>query len=222
MSKSESIVLKNIGAIKEASIELGDFTVLVGPQGTGKTTFLHILALVTNYRYIIRSLKDRGFDWGRSIPDFWDTYLGIGMKSIWKNKSSIRFGKKGAEEIFRIEKFITGEGTKINRDSSKTFFVPALRFSIIENGWPKLFTDFGLNYPFQVKEFTTQVKDILEKITNKNEEVFSTEVNRLKKDIRKSINKSIYNGAKIKLKKVDLRNQLVLDVDKDESLPTTV
>ncbi len=26
MSKSESIVLKNIGAIKEASIELGDFT----------------------------------------------------------------------------------------------------------------------------------------------------------------------------------------------------
>ena len=47
-----TLVVKNLAQIKSASIELGDFTLLVGPQASGKSILPQLLKLVRvrNYR----------------------------------------------------------------------------------------------------------------------------------------------------------------------------
>ena len=40
------IKLANLGQIKEADVQFGDLTVLVGPQATGKSIFLQLLKLL--------------------------------------------------------------------------------------------------------------------------------------------------------------------------------
>ena len=38
----DSLILKNIGPIREANVRFGDLTILVGPQATGKSVFLQL------------------------------------------------------------------------------------------------------------------------------------------------------------------------------------
>ena len=44
----ERIRAKGIGPVKEADIRLGDVTVFVGPQATGKSIFLQLLKLLVD------------------------------------------------------------------------------------------------------------------------------------------------------------------------------
>jgi predicted ATP-dependent endonuclease of OLD family len=42
----KTLRVSNLGPIKDASLEFGDLTVLVGPQATGKSLFLQLLKLL--------------------------------------------------------------------------------------------------------------------------------------------------------------------------------
>lgn len=51
---------KNLGQIKDAQIELGDFTVLVGPQASGKSILLQMMKLCVDGPGIRHAMKNHG------------------------------------------------------------------------------------------------------------------------------------------------------------------
>ncbi len=52
----EKLVIKNFGPIKSVELELGRFTILIGEQGTGKSTIAKVLAVCRYFSYIIDEL----------------------------------------------------------------------------------------------------------------------------------------------------------------------
>jgi len=42
----DELTVRNLGPIRRADIEIGDLTLLVGPQASGKSIFLRLLKLV--------------------------------------------------------------------------------------------------------------------------------------------------------------------------------
>ena len=64
--KSMDIVLKdriaveNFGPIQEINVELGDLTVLIGAQASGKSIFLQMFKLMKDRTAILKSLENYG------------------------------------------------------------------------------------------------------------------------------------------------------------------
>ncbi|MEN8217044.1 MAG: hypothetical protein ABFS56_11895 [Pseudomonadota bacterium] len=83
MQINDKIEVKCLGQIAEGTIKLGDLTVLVGPQGSGKTLFLQWLKLIADSDAIINVLKKYGFDWENDLSRFLTLYFGEGMSHLW-------------------------------------------------------------------------------------------------------------------------------------------
>ena len=52
------LIIKNFGPVKEADIELKPFLILIGGQGTGKSTIVKVLTICLDLLFQIRILKD--------------------------------------------------------------------------------------------------------------------------------------------------------------------
>ena len=57
----DHIVVKNFGPIRKVDIELGDLTVLIGAQASGKSLFLQMFKLIKDRSAILKSLENYGF-----------------------------------------------------------------------------------------------------------------------------------------------------------------
>ena len=79
-----TLKIENLGQIKEATLELGDLTVLVGPQATGKSIALQTLKLAIDAGQVQDEMGRYGLDWRGRLPEFLDAYFGEGMRGIWK------------------------------------------------------------------------------------------------------------------------------------------
>jgi predicted ATP-dependent endonuclease of OLD family len=62
--------LKNVGQIEDADVEIGDLTVLVGPQATGKSIFLQFLRLLLDTGYVINEMGKHGLVWDTGVSTF--------------------------------------------------------------------------------------------------------------------------------------------------------
>src|SRR6266481_6739139 len=80
--------IQNLGQIEEASLSLGDLTVLVGPQATGKSIALQLLKLMVDAGQVQDEMSRYGLDWGHKLPEFLDIYFGEGMRAIWQEGST--------------------------------------------------------------------------------------------------------------------------------------
>lgn len=67
---SEKLIIRNFGPIKDAEIELRKLTVLIGDQGTGKSTLSKLYAAIYNYAYY--DILDIDFEEGadQNTPKF--------------------------------------------------------------------------------------------------------------------------------------------------------
>ncbi|MDE0520794.1 MAG: hypothetical protein OXH79_02435 [Boseongicola sp.] len=83
----ERIRAKGIGPVKEADIRLGDVTVFVGPQATGKSIFLQLLKLLVDKPAIHETMARFGLV-RRGHASFFNQYFGEGMASIWSEETS--------------------------------------------------------------------------------------------------------------------------------------
>ena len=51
------LIIKNFGPVKEAEIELKPFLILIGSQGTGKSTIVKVLTICLDVFFYMRILK---------------------------------------------------------------------------------------------------------------------------------------------------------------------
>ena len=59
--EENKFLFKNFGPIREVNVDLGDLTVLIGAQASGKSLFLQMFKLIKDRFAILKSLENYGF-----------------------------------------------------------------------------------------------------------------------------------------------------------------
>ena len=78
-----------MGQLQSADVQLGDLTVLVGRQASGKTIFLETLKLVVDVGYVHSQLSKHGLEWNKDPEQFFDIFLGEGMHHVLSEDTAI-------------------------------------------------------------------------------------------------------------------------------------
>jgi hypothetical protein len=200
----ERIKLTSLGQIREADITFGDLTVFVGEQASGKSILLQLVKLISDTGNITQTLKKHGFDWQKKAENFLSLYFGEGMEQIWQDDIT----KVTVDKVdFTPRKALS------RRKKDKTFFLmPAHRVLTLKDGWPRSFTDYATSDPYVVKEFSEELRLLMEKGLGSGEGAIFPQVGRMNKTLRDLIGKSIFGEAEVKLDRSGLRKRIVLDV----------
>ncbi len=201
-AKIETLKIEQFGPLQEADVKIGDITLLVGPQASGKSLFIQMLNLLLDYPAILKTLKSYGFTI-RNINDLLGHYLGMDMAKSWNNNSKII--KDGIN--FNIET-LTKKKPRTFEDVA--FYIPAQRVLIMEEGWPRPFLSLN-SYPYVVRNFSEGLRLEMETELASAKYLFPQE-NRLKKVISDKIQKSIFRNSTIKLE-TEFKKRLVLEVN---------
>lgn len=205
----------NLGQIKDASLEFGDLTVLVGPQAAGKSIALQLLKLAVDAGQVQEEMGRYGLDWAGKLPDFLDTYFGEGMRGIWKDGAT-RIRWNGDElDLPKIAK------RKRKTKDENLFFIPAQRVLTLRDGWPRPFTDYSPGDPFAVREFSENLRVLVEKELS-GASLFPQQ-RRLKSEFRSLLERDVFSRYALRIDKVRSQKRLVLGVGSEaESLPYMV
>lgn len=200
------IKIVSLGQIAHADISFGDMTIFVGQQASGKSILLQLIKLILDSDDITKNIRKHGFDWDQNTENFLSLYFGDGMQGIWKDSTSVLVDNKE----FEIEKAVSKRGRK--KDET-LFLIPAQRVMTLKNGWPRAFTDYNSGDPYVVKQFSEQLRLLMEAGLGSGKAAIFPQTGRMKRDIRDAIEESIFGGAKLKLDKTGLRKRIVLEVE---------
>lgn len=204
--------LENVAQIRDAEIEFGDLTVLVGPQATGKSILLQFLKLLVDTGYVQGELRRHGLDWSRRLPDFLDVYFGEGMECIWTRQSKVSWQGK----VVNVTQ-VAGR-MKAARDE-RLFFAPAQRVLTLRDGWPRPFTDYSAGDPFAVRNFSEELRLLMEESSDGS--VFPRE-RRLKNAYRELLQRHVFSRFKLTIDKGRKQKRLVLGARGGRPLPYMV
>lgn len=195
----ETFKITEFGPIAEVEVETSDMTILVGPQASGKSLFLQLLNLTLDYASIIKTLRSYGFT-VKTVEDLLEHYLGPDMASNWGEKSSIQTDGKNFDLRAMLKK-------KPRNTEQNTFYIPAQRVLVMEEGWPRNFLNLT-SYPYVVKNFSESLRIFMEAGLGNGEALFPQE-GRLKKVIKDKIQEAIFKNTHVKLE-TEKRKRLVL------------
>lgn len=183
-SKPITLTIRHFAHLRDVSLTLGDLTVLVGPQGAGKSLALQWLKVAMDGRQLVKALKDAGH---QTDPDVLiDLIFGSGMAPAWhEGETEIALGtrKIAPRSIGRIGKGI-----------EKLFFVPAHRSMLISDGWAAPFQKLTSDTPAVARVFS---QNLFDRFTGKNAGTLFPVEKRLKKEIREKINDAVFHGGKV-------------------------
>jgi len=200
----KTLRIENLGQIKEAEVTFGDFTVLVGPQASGKSIFLQMMKLVIDCVDIKETIKKFGFNWN-NYKDFLNLYFGEGMEGIIKPDTNIQSDntKYSIESLLRQKKVST----------EKIFLIPAQRVITMQNGWPRNYLNFEMQDPYIVKHFSEDLRLHMESgIGSRNSGSIFPQEGRMKKSFRDKLNESIFFNAKVELDK-SIKKRIMLNIE---------
>ncbi len=208
--------LTNVGQIREADLALGDLTVFVGPQATGKSIALQVFKLLVDHGSIRTHLAEYGVDWEGKLPAFLDAFLGEGMHGIWNDQTKV---VKDGKEV-NLSSLIKKKGPR--RDAS-LFFIPAQRVLTLRDGWPRPFSDYGPGDPFTVRAFSDELRMLMEGDLGRGSAALFPKSNRLKSELRDMLDDAVFHGFGLRVDKVHSQKRLVLGAgEKSDSLPFMV
>ena len=206
----ERIKLTSLGQIPEADISFGDMTVFVGEQASGKSVLLQLVKLILDAGDITQTLKKHGFDWQKKTENFLFLYFGEGMETIW-NEDETKVTVDKAD-------FTPQKALSRRKKDENLFLIPAHRVVTLKDGWPRAFTDYATSDPYVVKEFSEQLRLLMEAGLGSGERAIFPQEGRMNKTLRDAIARSIYGDAEIRLDRSGLRKRIVLNVA-DTQLP---
>jgi hypothetical protein len=194
--------LTHVGQIREANLELGELTVFVGPQATGKSIALQVLKLLVDSGAIRTRLEEYGVDWEGELPAFLDAFLGEGMHGIWKSETKVQADGEDVNLSLLIKK-------KGPRPDASLFYIPAQRVLTLRDGWPRPFSDYGPGDPFTVRDFSDELRILMEGELGKGGALFPKS-NRLKSELRDVLDDAVFHGFGLRVDKVRSQKRLVL------------
>ena len=206
----KNLKLTSLGQILEADISFGDMTVFVGEQASGKSILLQLVKLILDAGDITQTLKKHGFDWQKKTENFLFLYFGEGMETVW-NEDETKVTVDKAD-------FTPQKALSRRKKAENLFLIPAHRVVTLKDGWPRAFTDYATSDPYVVKEFSEQLRLLMEAGLGSGEGAIFPQEGRMNKTLRDAIARNIYGDAEIRLDRSGLRKRIVLNVA-DTQLP---
>lgn len=184
-SKPLNLTIRNFAHIDEVSLNLGDLTVLVGPQGAGKSLALQWLKVAMDGRQIVEALRAAGQSSER--PDVLiDLIFGTGMAPAWRD---------GESEILLNGKRITPRTIGRAGDGKEhLFFVPAHRSMLISDGWASPFQKLNSDTPAVARIFS---QNLFDRFSSKDAGTLFPVEKRLKREIRDQIDAAVFHGGQV-------------------------
>ena len=204
-TKKDSITVKEFGPIQEVNAELGDLTVLIGAQASGKSLFLQMFKLIKDRVAILKSLENYGFVVNNKLENLLNRYLGEGLSSMWTEKSEFILNDK----VYTRECF---ERLPEENPADKVFYIPAQRILSIADGRPKYFMEFSENDPFVLRKFSDTLRLLVQNGLGDSGVLFPLP-NRLKSTIKRMYNKAIFHGGKIVFDEKGGQRKIAMDVE---------
>lgn len=195
--------LGNIGPVKSADLAFGDLTVFVGPQATGKTIAAQCLRLAVDLGYVQNELAQHGIDWGGRLDEFCDAYFGEGMHTIWHGQGSALAWNDNSLDLAGLV------ARKRKKKDQSLFYIPAQRVLALRDGWPRPFSDFSAGDPFAVREFSEQLRHLVDREPVGAGHLFPQE-RRLKRDFRELLQSQVFGAFQLQVNKQQSQKRLVL------------
>ncbi|MFZ2161339.1 MAG: AAA family ATPase [Sideroxyarcus sp.] len=184
-SKPLKLSIKNFAHLKKVDLTFGDLTVLVGPQGAGKSLALQWLKTAMDGKQLVDALKAAGHPADRSDALI-DLIFGSGMAPAWKDgKSEVILGEK---------KIYPKNFSRIGNGTDQLFFVPAHRSMLISDGWASPFQKLTADTPAVARVFS---QNLFDRFSGKNVGTLFPVEKRLKVAIRNKIDKAIFHGGTV-------------------------
>jgi len=185
VSKPVALSIRKFAHLERVDLSLGDLTVLVGPQGAGKSLALQWLKVAMDGRQLVDSLRAAGHPVDR--PEVLiDLIFGSGMAPAWR---------EGESKILLANKEISlknlGRGTA---GSENLFFVPAHRSMLISDGWAAPFQKLSSDTPVVARIFS---QNLFDRFSGKDATTLFPVERRLKRDIRAKIDDAVFHGGKV-------------------------
>lgn len=199
--------VKDFGPIKNANIEFGDLTVLIGPQASGKSLFLELFKLVKDHDHIISTLKKYNYVLGKSPTlSLLEYYFGEGLSKLITDTTEVTLNNR------EVTKKITSTAVKSNSGLQESvFYVPAQRILSIADGRPKNFMEFDLETPYPLRVFSETLRVFMQGGLGNPDVIFPMKL-RLKNSVRESINSSIFHNGKVILDKSGVQRKMKLSI----------
>lgn len=190
--KTDRLGVKDFGPIKDADIEFGDLTIIIGPQASGKSLFLELFKLVRDHDHILSTLKNYNYILGKSpaLP-LTEYYFGEGLASLVKDSTKVMSNQQDVTDILTSPEIQSG-----NDIHETVFYVPAQRILSIADGRPKNFMEFDLSTPYVLRFFSETLRVFLQGGLGNPDVIFPMK-NGLECTIRDSINSSIFHNGKV-------------------------
>jgi hypothetical protein len=207
--KIKKLSMRNFGPIKQADIEFGDLTVVVGPQATGKSIFLQTLKLMADRDNIHDTFAKHSVDFKGHTDAFLDGYFGNGMSSVWKPVDS-RLGLNGKPtDLLTYAKPSRTRGDEKHQEH--LFFIPAQRVVSLPHGQSQTFGAYRFGDPYTLRAFSDVVHHLLQNEFGAEPGLFPKK-NRLTEALRKPISKHLFGGAELIVDSKEYTKRLVLNV----------
>lgn len=176
--------IQNFAHLANVRLDLGDLTVLVGPQGAGKSLALQWLKIAMDGRQLVEALTAAGHPTDRADALI-DLIFGNGMAPAWSGKTEVTLGRKRiAPKSFR----------RIGNHEEKLFFVPAHRSMLISDGWAAPFQKLTSDTPAVARMFS---QNLFDRFSGKDAGTLFPVEKRLKQEIRAQIDAAVFHGGKV-------------------------
>ncbi|MCS6920243.1 MAG: ATP-binding protein [Fimbriimonadales bacterium] len=209
--------IENFGPIREAEVEFGDLTVLVGSQATGKSLFLQIYKLLTDLGGVYERFRQAGLVWATEPSVLLDLYLGEGMGGAYQ-AGRTRFILN--DEVVDFEQSLT-DAPKRRDKSERVLYIPAQRVMSIRDGLPLRFIDFRAGDPFVLREFSDKIHQMTQTEFALKQKFFPIE-GRLSEPLRSRLHQSVFAGLELHLKEHQFQKRFVLTDESGREMPYLV
>lgn len=181
----KKLQIKNFAHINNVDLSFGDLTVIVGPQGAGKSLALQWLKIALDGKQVVDALRSAGHPTDRSEVLI-DLIFGAGMSKAWKtHQTSVSLGKS--------EVSLRGISQRGSGKES-LFFVPAHRSILISDGWATPFQKLSSETPAVARLFS---QNLFEQFTGKDAKTLFPVKNRLKSEVREKIDHAVFHGGAV-------------------------
>ncbi len=218
--RNPSLTIRRFGPIEHAALEFGDLTVLVGPQGAGKSLALQWLKLALDAEPIARSLEESGVDLrGISASQAVDVIFGEGMAQALQSDTQVMFdGRPVRPEIIGSRSWgSAGEAAKMSEGvmgfvtadvgkprPAKVFVIPAHRALLLVDGWVAPFARHPVGTPVVVRLFAQALYEDLSRLGVGT--LFPVE-HAFAPEIHAQIDRGVFHGARVELRQHALRQR---------------
>ena len=211
--------IKNFAQIANLDLDfgdIGDLTMIVGPQATGKSLALQWLKLACDRLIVREDLERFGFDWSNQL-EFIDLFFGEGMSSGFhpSGESATKvFLDNKALDLSKIDQKPRGRSTP---KGATTYYIPAHRSLLLAEGWPKLFQQYSTDTPYIARKASESLNALLLRLSS-TADVFP-QANRLQAALRSQIDNAVFHGNTVSTDASLGRKRLVLKTKAGSNIP---